>query len=210
WGAGYAPGAAHSPVGEPAVSAAAAMGDRLCRAGLARARRGAPRRAARHAAGVLRRAPSADQGLPSHRTHQQGRELLPADVPGRLPRGPVPRESGGLERQDPRGAGAQGSRAHGGVAPQPPRNPRGDAALPGPLHGMARRTGAQRAQMSGSPFGLAGRVAVVTGGYGVIGGAIASGLARAGAAVAILGRRRDAAEAKAQAIRDGGGDALAL
>jgi len=61
-----------------------------------------------------------------------------------------------------------------------------------------------------SPFGLAGRVAVVTGGYGVIGGAIASGLARAGAAVAILGRRRDAAEAKAQAIRDGGGDALAL
>ena len=64
--------------------------------------------------------------------------------------------------------------------------------------------------MSGSPFGLAGRVAVVTGGYGVIGGAIASGLARAGAAVAILGRRRDAAEAKAQAIRDGGGDALAL
>ena len=64
--------------------------------------------------------------------------------------------------------------------------------------------------MSGSPFGLAGRVAVVTGGYGVIGGAIASGLARAGAAVAILGRRRDAAEAKARAIRDGGGDALAL
>src|SRR2546430_17234624 len=63
--------------------------------------------------------------------------------------------------------------------------------------------------MSGSPFGLAGRVAVVTGGYGVIGGAIASGLARAGAAVAILGRRRDAAEAKAQAIRDGGGGAPA-
>src|SRR2546430_1111992 len=49
-----------------------------------------------------------------------------------------------------------------------------------------------------------------TAAYGVIGGAIASGLAHAGAAVAILGRRRDAAEAKAQAIRDGGGDALAL
>ena len=64
--------------------------------------------------------------------------------------------------------------------------------------------------MSASPFGLAGRVAVVTGGYGVIGGAIASGLARAGAAVAILGRRRDAAEAKAKGIRDGGGDAFAL
>jgi len=61
-----------------------------------------------------------------------------------------------------------------------------------------------------SPFGLAGRVAVVTGGYGVIGGAIASGLADAGAVVAILGRRRAAAEAKAKEIRDGGGDALAL
>ena len=61
-----------------------------------------------------------------------------------------------------------------------------------------------------SPFGLAGRVAVVTGGYGVIGGAIASGLAHAGAVVAILGRRRAAAEAKAKEIRDGGGDALVL
>ena len=75
---------------------------------------------------------------------------------------------------------------------------------------MARRTGARRAQMSGSPFGLAGRVAVVTGGYGVLGGVIAAGLARAGAAVAILGRRRAAAEAKVQEIRDGGGDAIAL
>src|SRR5438270_12449904 len=71
---------------------------------------------------------------------------------------------------------------------------------------MARRTGARRAQMSGSPFGLAGRVAVVTGGYGVLGGVIAAGLARAGAAVAILGRRRAAAEAKVKEIRDGGGD----
>ena len=75
---------------------------------------------------------------------------------------------------------------------------------------MARRTRARRAQMSGSPFGLAGRVAVVTGGYGVLGGVIAAGLARAGAAVAILGRRRAAAEAKVQEIRDGGGDAIAL
>ena len=64
--------------------------------------------------------------------------------------------------------------------------------------------------MSGSPFGLAGRVAVVTGGYGVLGGVIAAGLARAGAAVAILGRRRAAAEAKVQEIREGGGDAIAL
>jgi NAD(P)-dependent dehydrogenase (short-subunit alcohol dehydrogenase family) len=53
-------------------------------------------------------------------------------------------------------------------------------------------------------------VAVVTGGYGVLGGAIASGLADAGASVAILGRRREAAEGKADEIRARGGDALAL
>lgn len=56
-------------------------------------------------------------------------------------------------------------------------------------------------------FSLAGRVAVVTGGYGVIGGCIASALAESGARVIILGRRRDAAEAKADAIRQQGGDA---
>jgi len=43
------------------------------------------------------------------------------------------------------------------------------------------------------------RVAVVTGGYGVLGGAIAEGLARTGATVAILGRRAQPAEAKAAA-----------
>jgi NAD(P)-dependent dehydrogenase (short-subunit alcohol dehydrogenase family) len=61
-----------------------------------------------------------------------------------------------------------------------------------------------------SRFALGGRVAVVTGGYGVLGGAIASGLADAGAAVAILGRRRAAAEQKADEIRKRGGDALAI
>lgn len=54
------------------------------------------------------------------------------------------------------------------------------------------------------------RVAVVTGGYGVLGGAIASGLARAGVAVVILGRRAEPAEAKAAAIREAGGDAAVL
>ena len=56
-------------------------------------------------------------------------------------------------------------------------------------------------------FSLAGRVAVVTGGYGVIGGCIASALADSGARVIILGRRRDAAQAKADSIRQQGGDA---
>jgi NAD(P)-dependent dehydrogenase (short-subunit alcohol dehydrogenase family) len=64
--------------------------------------------------------------------------------------------------------------------------------------------------MSEKLFALTGRVAVVTGGCGVLGGALASGLAAAGAAIAIVDRRRDAAEAKADEIRCSGGDALAL
>lgn len=59
-------------------------------------------------------------------------------------------------------------------------------------------------------YSLAGKVAVVTGGYGVLGGSLASGLAAAGARVAVLGRRRDAAEDKAEQIRAAGGDAMAL
>jgi len=66
------------------------------------------------------------------------------------------------------------------------------------------------APASGSPFAVTGRVAVVTGGYGVLGGAIAAGLARAGAAIAILGRRPEAAAAQAAAIRREGGDASVL
>jgi len=61
-----------------------------------------------------------------------------------------------------------------------------------------------------SPFALVGRIAVVTGGYGVLGSAVASGLADAGASVAILGRRREAAEEKADEINAKGGDALVL
>jgi NAD(P)-dependent dehydrogenase (short-subunit alcohol dehydrogenase family) len=59
-------------------------------------------------------------------------------------------------------------------------------------------------------FDLTGRVAVVTGGYGVLGGSMADGLADAGARVAVLGRRRDAAERKADELRARGADALAL
>ncbi len=59
-------------------------------------------------------------------------------------------------------------------------------------------------------FGLDGQVAIVTGGTGVLGGAMASGLARAGARVAILGRRREQAETVAAGILAAGGEAMAV
>ncbi len=59
-------------------------------------------------------------------------------------------------------------------------------------------------------FSLEGQVAIVTGGTGVLGGAMAHGLAQAGAKVGVLGRRREQAEAVAQAIEAAGGVALAL
>jgi len=64
--------------------------------------------------------------------------------------------------------------------------------------------------MTAAVEGLAGKTAVVTGGYGVLGASLASGLAAAGVRVAILGRRRDNAEAQAAAIREAGGDAIVL
>ncbi len=59
-------------------------------------------------------------------------------------------------------------------------------------------------------FSLDGQVAIVTGGTGVLGGAMARGLARAGARVGILGRRRERAEAVAAAIEQDGGHAMPL
>jgi NAD(P)-dependent dehydrogenase (short-subunit alcohol dehydrogenase family) len=59
-------------------------------------------------------------------------------------------------------------------------------------------------------FSLEGRVAVVTGGTGVLGGAMAQGLARLGARVAVLGRNRERADQAVAAMTAAGGEALAL
>ena len=54
----------------------------------------------------------------------------------------------------------------------------------------------------GGFFRLDGKVALVTGGYGGIGSAVCSGLAAAGARVAVAGRDAEKAKACAQAIQD--------
>ncbi|TCJ15676.1 SDR family oxidoreductase [Rubrobacter taiwanensis] len=59
-------------------------------------------------------------------------------------------------------------------------------------------------------FGLRGRVAVVTGGTGVLGGAMARGIARAGARVGVLGRRKERAARVAKEIEEAGGEAMPL
>lgn len=59
-------------------------------------------------------------------------------------------------------------------------------------------------------FSLKGKVAVVTGGTGVLGTGMVLGLARAGAKIAILGRRHHAAEEVAEQVRQEGGEALAI
>jgi NAD(P)-dependent dehydrogenase (short-subunit alcohol dehydrogenase family) len=59
-------------------------------------------------------------------------------------------------------------------------------------------------------FGLTGRTAVVVGGSGVLGSALAQGLAGAGARVALVGRRIEACERVATVIRQDAGEALAV
>ena len=59
-------------------------------------------------------------------------------------------------------------------------------------------------------FSLEGKVAVITGGYGVLGGSIATSLVGAGARIAILGRQHDRAEQKVDELRKAGADARAL
>jgi NAD(P)-dependent dehydrogenase (short-subunit alcohol dehydrogenase family) len=61
-----------------------------------------------------------------------------------------------------------------------------------------------------STFDLSGSTAVVTGGYGVLGGGIARSLAAAGVRVAIWGRRPEAAAALLEGIRADGGEAMVV
>lgn len=56
-------------------------------------------------------------------------------------------------------------------------------------------------------FSLEGRTAVVTGGGGALGGAIARGMARAGADIVILGRGAEAGEKVVRDITEAGGNA---
>jgi NAD(P)-dependent dehydrogenase (short-subunit alcohol dehydrogenase family) len=56
-------------------------------------------------------------------------------------------------------------------------------------------------------FDLKDEVAVVIGATGVLGGALAEGLGKAGAKIAILGRNQQRGEARARAIRNTGGQA---
>ena len=63
-------------------------------------------------------------------------------------------------------------------------------------------------QFLDSLFGLSGRTAVVIGGTGVLGGALADGLARAGAFVVVAGRGADRGQARVDAVRAAGGDGV--
>lgn len=59
-------------------------------------------------------------------------------------------------------------------------------------------------------FDLRDKVAVVTGATGVLGGAMAKGLAHSGALVGVLGRSEEKARQTVEEIEDSGGQALAL
>ena len=55
-------------------------------------------------------------------------------------------------------------------------------------------------------FSIKGKVAIVTGGTGVLGGSMAKGLAAAGVKVGVLGRRKEEAELVYDEIINAGGE----
>ncbi|GGH03998.1 SDR family oxidoreductase [Mucilaginibacter phyllosphaerae] len=59
-------------------------------------------------------------------------------------------------------------------------------------------------------FSLKGKVIIVTGGTGILGNSFVNGIVEAGGAVGILGRNRQIAEERADAINKNGGQAIAL
>src|SRR5215218_10214746 len=59
-------------------------------------------------------------------------------------------------------------------------------------------------------FGLSGKVAVVIGGTGVLGGALAEGIAQAGATTIVAGRGADRGEERVASIKKLGGKAAFL
>jgi NAD(P)-dependent dehydrogenase (short-subunit alcohol dehydrogenase family) len=61
-----------------------------------------------------------------------------------------------------------------------------------------------------SLFSLDKKVAVITGGTGVLGSSMVKALAKAGAKVAIVGRRKDVADALAKEIQQSGGEAIGV
>ena len=61
--------------------------------------------------------------------------------------------------------------------------------------------------MNQNRFDLSGEVAVVIGATGALGGALAAGLASAGANVAVLGRNQERGEACVRRIAEAGGKA---
>lgn len=64
--------------------------------------------------------------------------------------------------------------------------------------------------MQSNNFNVSGQVAIITGGAGVLGGAMADGLAEAGVKVGILGRTAEKVHKKVEEIEEAGGQAVAL